>query len=62
MYIRVSDPHFFADPDPKIYADPDPGRAKTLGSVRIRIRNPDLHISARILGYFSASSSLGSNV
>ena len=31
------------DPDTQIYADPDPGRAKTCGSVRIRIiriRNP----------------------
>ena len=32
------------DPDPQIYADPDPdpGRAKTCGSVRIRIRNPEI--------------------
>ena len=25
--------------------DPDPGRAKTCGSVRIRIRNPGLYLS-----------------
>ena len=40
IYSFISLP-FWPDPDPQIYADP--GRAKTCGSVRIRIRNPDLN-------------------
>ena len=39
IYSFISLP-FCPDPDLQIYADPDPGRAKTCGSVRIRIRNP----------------------
>ena len=34
IYIRVSDPHFFADPGENFHADPDPGGIRGRGVVK----------------------------